>query len=359
MQSWTFDSPDPERTREMGAALGRSIGREGLILALIGPLGAGKTVFVKGLAEGLGVDSRLVSSPTFVIAQEYPLAREADGVGPKTLHHIDLYRLESEDELEAIGFFDMLAPGNVLAVEWADRFAGVLGRKLLTIELEGPSASESSTEGESGPGPVRRARLTATGDAAERVLADFAARAEATPESAVSAGGRSSGRGRAATPEMRLLHMLGMSLAGLVFLGLGSARFESFAESVRTDLLGHSVGCGIDREWVELERDVLGTLSVTCASRGASTSGDQRSLSGIGRLVSGERIDLESATSALLQTLPGIGPKRAEAILTLRDRGVLRLSRDLERVSGIGPKTRSRLEKWVETPRTAQEIQGG
>ena len=213
MKTWTFDSPDPERTREMGAALGRSIGREGLILALVGPLGAGKTVFVKGLAEGLGVDPRLVSSPTFVIAQEYPLPGDGvsaagdTGGGPATLHHIDLYGLESEDELEAIGFFDMLAPGDVLAVDCADRFQGVLGRKVLTIELEGPSASAPGAGAAAGTGagasreleanstPVRTARLTATGEAAERVLQDFSARAEATPAGAISSGGRAAGAG--------------------------------------------------------------------------------------------------------------------------------------------------------------------
>ncbi len=89
MKTWFFDSPDPEHTFACGADLGRSIGRDGLVIALVGPLGAGKTVFVKGLADGLGIDARLVSSPTFVIAQQYPIP-----VGPEALHHVDLYRLE-------------------------------------------------------------------------------------------------------------------------------------------------------------------------------------------------------------------------------------------------------------------------
>jgi tRNA threonylcarbamoyladenosine biosynthesis protein TsaE len=98
MQTWAFDSPDAERTLERGVELGRSISAAGLAIELIGPLGAGKTVFVKGLATGLGVDARSVSSPTFVIAQQYRLA-----TGPESLHHVDLYRLESESELESIG----------------------------------------------------------------------------------------------------------------------------------------------------------------------------------------------------------------------------------------------------------------
>ncbi|MFP6655824.1 MAG: tRNA (adenosine(37)-N6)-threonylcarbamoyltransferase complex ATPase subunit type 1 TsaE, partial [Myxococcota bacterium] len=73
MQSWFFDSLNAEQTLACGAALGRAIGVEGIALALSGPLGAGKTVFVKGLAEGLGVDPRSVSSPTFVLAQQYAI----------------------------------------------------------------------------------------------------------------------------------------------------------------------------------------------------------------------------------------------------------------------------------------------
>ena len=65
MASWTFVSRDPDETRAIARELGRAIGADGAVLALIGPLGAGKTVFVKGLAEGLGVDPRGVSSPTF------------------------------------------------------------------------------------------------------------------------------------------------------------------------------------------------------------------------------------------------------------------------------------------------------
>lgn len=371
MQTWTFDSPDPERTREMGIALGRSIGSEGLILALVGPLGAGKTVFVKGLAEGLGVDPRLVSSPTFVIAQEYPLpngegsARADEEVEPRpatlhspaTFHHIDLYRLESEDELEAIGFFDMLAPGNVLAVEWADRFPGVLGRKVLTIELEGPSASST---------PIRSARVTAMGEAAERVLQDFSQRAVATPADSISAGGRGGG-GRSTSPEMRILHMLCLCLLGLTSLGIGAARENGWAESFGISSSAERTGCRAGMALGSVEEDALGTLRAACVEGAQAREGrrdlndlnDLNDLRGVGRLVSGERIDLSRASSALLQTLPGIGPARAESILAHQAQGVLRVSRDLERVPGIGRKTRLQLERWVETLESRRETMGG
>ncbi len=66
---WT--SRNPEATRATARALAASVGREGLLVGLIGPLGAGKTVFAKGLAEGIGIDPEVVASPTFVIACEY------------------------------------------------------------------------------------------------------------------------------------------------------------------------------------------------------------------------------------------------------------------------------------------------
>lgn len=86
--------------------------RPGSLLLLSGPLGAGKTAFVRGLAHGLGCDPASVSSPTFTIVQEYP--------GRITLQHVDLYRL-SPDEIEDIGL-DELRQGAVMAVEWAEHW---------------------------------------------------------------------------------------------------------------------------------------------------------------------------------------------------------------------------------------------
>jgi len=83
------------------------------ILALCGDLGAGKTQFVKGLARGLGYDGE-VASPTFPLLHEYHSGRHP-------LFHFDFYRLESEDDLRALDFEEMLGSG-VVAVEWADRF---------------------------------------------------------------------------------------------------------------------------------------------------------------------------------------------------------------------------------------------
>ncbi len=108
-------SPTPEATQELGAALARAIGSEGAVVLLTGPLGAGKTCFVKGIAAGLGLPPDRVQSPTFVIAQELPLP--AGG----TLVHVDCYRVSSEAELESAGLLDWLAPGALVVAEWAER----------------------------------------------------------------------------------------------------------------------------------------------------------------------------------------------------------------------------------------------
>ena len=99
-------------TSGCGAELGRELGPDTVVL-LKGLLGAGKTAFVRGLAQGLGCDPAAVSSPTFTIIQEYP--------GPITVQHIDLYRL-TPVEVEDLGLEDLM-PGAVLAVEWPERWA--------------------------------------------------------------------------------------------------------------------------------------------------------------------------------------------------------------------------------------------
>jgi tRNA threonylcarbamoyladenosine biosynthesis protein TsaE len=98
-------------TTALGRRLGTALG-PGDVVLLEGPLGAGKTAFVRGLAEGLGCAPGDVSSPTFTIVQEY--------TGRTTLQHVDLYRLRP-DEVEELGL-DELGEGAVVAVEWAERW---------------------------------------------------------------------------------------------------------------------------------------------------------------------------------------------------------------------------------------------
>jgi tRNA threonylcarbamoyladenosine biosynthesis protein TsaE len=127
-------SRNPSETRDLARVLAHAIDSRGLVIALIGPLGAGKTVFAKGLARGLDVDEGLLSSPSFVIANELDTPR---GV---RLVHADLYRVESEEELESAGWLDWLRDGSVVAIEWGDRYPQALPRDHLQVRLSGADA---------------------------------------------------------------------------------------------------------------------------------------------------------------------------------------------------------------------------
>jgi tRNA threonylcarbamoyladenosine biosynthesis protein TsaE len=104
-------------TEAAAERLGRSL-RTGDLLLLTGPLGAGKTTFVRGLARGVGSAAH-VSSPTFQLVRLYP--------GPLQLAHVDLYRLESSSEIAGLGLDELLDQG-VVAVEWGERL-GLAGRQ--------------------------------------------------------------------------------------------------------------------------------------------------------------------------------------------------------------------------------------
>jgi tRNA threonylcarbamoyladenosine biosynthesis protein TsaE len=125
-----------------------------LVLALIGPLGAGKTELVKGIARGVGEsDSRKVTSPTFTLVQEYR--------GRLTVYHIDAYRLKSPRELAALGFDEMIRSDSVVVVEWADRAQPLIPPQALTIIIQ-PTGDT-----------VRQFQCTAAGRAAAQCLASL------------------------------------------------------------------------------------------------------------------------------------------------------------------------------------------
>jgi tRNA threonylcarbamoyladenosine biosynthesis protein TsaE len=101
--------------------------RGGEVVLLSGELGAGKTVFVRGLARGVGADPEEVASPTFVLLTRYP--------GRLTLHHADLYRLAGGgDDLE-LGLEELPGPRGVLAIEWAERLSGHPWDPAVTIRV--------------------------------------------------------------------------------------------------------------------------------------------------------------------------------------------------------------------------------
>jgi len=135
-------SPSPEATHAAAGRLAAVLDAVGLVIGLVGPLGAGKTAFVKGLAQGLGLDPAQVASPTFVIACEYATPRGL------RLAHVDCLRVESQAELESAGFLDLLVPGVVLAVEWSDRFPGALPADRLELRLARASDPGAATRRE-------------------------------------------------------------------------------------------------------------------------------------------------------------------------------------------------------------------
>lgn len=131
----TFETSSAEETFALGQRLGRAL-RGGEFIGLVGDLGAGKTQLVRGIADGAGVKKEEVASPTFAIV--YPYATAAGF----TLHHADLYRLEDEDELYATGFFDLVAGGGSMLVEWIDKVPSAMPAEHLRIELQFVSGEE-------------------------------------------------------------------------------------------------------------------------------------------------------------------------------------------------------------------------
>ena len=116
----TFISHSPAETESLGEQWGREA-QHGLVIALSGDLGAGKTQLVRGLARGLGVTTR-VHSPTFTLVNEY-------GGGRLKLFHLDLYRLETPEQIHSAGIEEFLQPDGVAVIEWAERIFGVQGPK--------------------------------------------------------------------------------------------------------------------------------------------------------------------------------------------------------------------------------------
>jgi len=122
-----FFSRSPEQTRRVGSRLGGAL-QAGDVICLQGDLGAGKTTFVQGIAQGWGsVDS--VSSPTFILVNMY---RRAD---QSQLFHMDAYRLESTSEAEELDLDSMLTQGALL-IEWPERMNGLIPNERLWVNLE-------------------------------------------------------------------------------------------------------------------------------------------------------------------------------------------------------------------------------
>lgn len=118
-------------TAEAMQTLGTEISvlmRPGIVLFFHGELGAGKTTLIRGILHGLG-HRGAVKSPTYTLVESYPFAT-------LTVHHFDLYRLKSAEELEFLGIRDYLGGQNLCLIEWAERGAGILPAPDLDIRIE-------------------------------------------------------------------------------------------------------------------------------------------------------------------------------------------------------------------------------
>lgn len=133
-----FLSKSEKETQKAAKALAKEIvtkhsrKREATVIGLEGELGAGKTVFAKGFARGLGVKKK-VTSPTFVLMKTYNLQLTAYN----NLFHIDAYRLKDEKDFLALGMREIMGnSGNVILIEWSDRVKKALPKKYLKIHLD-------------------------------------------------------------------------------------------------------------------------------------------------------------------------------------------------------------------------------
>ena len=127
-----FVSHSSAQTEKIGRQLATQLG-PGSVVALYGGLGMGKTAFVRGLASGLGVDAKEVSSPTFALVHEHE--------GRFPLFHFDMYRVSGWDDLESTGFFDYLQRGGIMALEWSENVEEALPENAVHVTIapgEGP-----------------------------------------------------------------------------------------------------------------------------------------------------------------------------------------------------------------------------
>lgn len=125
--SAVLETREPEATFELGKCLGRAA-HEGQVCTLIGELGAGKTVFTQGFAEGLGIVGP-VNSPTFTILQVYDSGR-------LPLYHFDVYRIVDVEEMEEIGYEECFYGEGVSLIEWANLIEEILPDQYLRITME-------------------------------------------------------------------------------------------------------------------------------------------------------------------------------------------------------------------------------
>lgn len=133
-ESWRLISASPYDTFRLGEVFGLEASDRGVI-ALMGPLGAGKTRFVQGLASGLDIDAGTVNSPTYSLVHLYHKGR-------LSLCHVDLYRLSGPDAIESLGIEEDLEGDGIAAIEWADKGPAILPAGRVTLEINDRDADQ-------------------------------------------------------------------------------------------------------------------------------------------------------------------------------------------------------------------------
>ncbi|MCK4225070.1 MAG: tRNA (adenosine(37)-N6)-threonylcarbamoyltransferase complex ATPase subunit type 1 TsaE [candidate division Zixibacteria bacterium] len=127
----------PEETKEFGRSLAKQL-NPGSLVALIGPLGSGKTVLIQGICSGLGVE-KVVTSPSFVIINEYPGRLHSS---PIWIYHFDLYRLENVEEFIKLGYEEYFYGRGITLIEWAEKVKPFLPKKRWEVHLKILSENE-------------------------------------------------------------------------------------------------------------------------------------------------------------------------------------------------------------------------
>ncbi|OGE36446.1 tRNA (adenosine(37)-N6)-threonylcarbamoyltransferase complex ATPase subunit type 1 TsaE [Candidatus Daviesbacteria bacterium RIFCSPHIGHO2_12_FULL_43_11] len=126
-----YQTNSPGETQKIAKELAQKY-KDGGIFALSGPLGAGKTTFIQGFAQGLGITERLLS-PTFVIMRQHEIPKNPEG----KLYHIDLYRLDKITEIDSLGLSEIFSnPKNIIFIEWSEKMETLLPKQTIKIHLE-------------------------------------------------------------------------------------------------------------------------------------------------------------------------------------------------------------------------------
>ncbi len=136
-------SNGPEETFRYGDRLGRLL-KAGSTVCLFGELGAGKTVFVKGIASALGIPEREITSASFTIIAEYVGMLRSS---PVPFYHVDLYRIRDQNELESIGIEEYIGKRGIAVVEWAEKLGGFEGCISVRFEILDGEEREIEIEG--------------------------------------------------------------------------------------------------------------------------------------------------------------------------------------------------------------------